>query len=58
MDNRQYEATSGPVILDSLLKQDMYVASGFILMLSVLTVAGMFLSDVALAMLDPRIRLE
>jgi len=50
--------TSGPVILDSLLKQDMYVASGFILMLSVLTVAGMFLSDVALAMLDPRIRLE
>lgn len=50
--------TSGPVILDSLMKQDMYVASGFILLLSTLTVIGTFVSDVLLALLDPRIRME
>ncbi|MBZ0300545.1 MAG: ABC transporter permease [Anaerolineae bacterium] len=50
--------TSGPIILESLMAQDMYVASGFILVLSVLTVIGTFLSDLALAWLDPRIRLS
>lgn len=50
--------TSGPVLFNALLAQDMYVASGFILVLSVLTVIGTFLSDLALAWLDPRIRLE
>ncbi len=49
--------TSGPVLFDALLNQDMYVASGFILVLSLLTVIGTFLSDLALAWLDPRIRL-
>ncbi|MCA9882708.1 MAG: ABC transporter permease [Anaerolineae bacterium] len=50
--------TSGPVLFNALLEQDMYVASGFILVLSALTVIGTFISDVLLAILDPRIRLE
>jgi peptide/nickel transport system permease protein len=45
------------VILSSLLSQDMYVAAGFILVLSTLTVIGTFISDLLLAWLDPRIRL-
>lgn len=50
--------TSGPILLGALEAQDLYLASGFILILSVLTVIGTFLSDLALAWLDPRIRLE
>lgn len=50
--------TAGPVLLNALLGEDMYVAAGFILVLSVLTVIGTFLSDVLLVILDPRIRLE
>lgn len=49
--------TSGPVLFTALQEQDMYVAAGFILVLSVLTVIGTFISDVLLAVLDPRIRL-
>jgi peptide/nickel transport system permease protein len=50
--------TSGPVLYNALTAQDMYVAAGFILVLSVLTVIGTFVSDVLLAVLDPRIRLQ
>lgn len=50
--------TSGPVLLNALLQQDMFVAAGFILVLSALTVIGTFISDVLLVVLDPRIRLE
>ncbi len=50
--------TTGPVLYTALLKQDMFVAAGFILVLSVLTVIGTFISDVLLAILDPRIRLQ
>ncbi|HOU15854.1 MAG TPA: ABC transporter permease [Anaerolineae bacterium] len=50
--------TSGPVLFNALKAQDMYVAAGFILMLSILTVIGTFVSDVLLAVLDPRIRLQ
>jgi peptide/nickel transport system permease protein len=49
--------TSGPVLFNALLQQDMYIAAGFILMLSALTVIGVFVSDVLLVILDPRIRL-
>lgn len=49
--------TSGPVLLNALMSQDMFVAAGFILVLSSLTVLGTFISDVLLAVLDPRIRL-
>lgn len=50
--------TSGPVLLNSLLSQDLYVSAGFILVLSTLTVIGIFISDILLVLLDPRIRLE
>lgn len=49
--------TSGPVLFNALLEQDMYVAAGFILLLSTLTVIGVFISDILLMILDPRIRL-
>ena len=50
--------STGPLLLRSLLSQDMYLAGSFILMLSTLTIIGTLLSDVLLALLDPRIRLE
>ncbi len=50
--------TSGPVYFTALQRQDLYVAAGFMLLLSVLTVIGTFISDVLLAVLDPRIRLQ
>lgn len=48
--------TTGPLLLQSLLAQDMYLAGGFLLMISALTVIGTLLSDILLAWLDPRIR--
>ena len=48
--------TTGPLLLNALISQDMYLAGSFILMLSVLTVIGTLLSDILLAWLDPRIR--
>ena len=50
--------TTGPMLLQALQSQDMYLAGSFLMFLAMLTVVGMFLSDVALAALDPRIRLE
>ena len=50
--------TTGPMLLSALQSQDMYLAGSFLMFLAFLTVVGMFLSDVALAMLDPRIRLD
>ena len=48
--------TTGPLLLQALVSQDMYLAGSFLLMLSVLTVVGTLLSDILLAWLDPRIR--
>jgi peptide/nickel transport system permease protein len=48
--------TTGPLLLEALLAQDMYLAGSFIFMLSVLTVIGTLLSDLLLAWLDPRVR--
>jgi peptide/nickel transport system permease protein len=50
--------TTGPLLLRALMSQDMYLAGSFILMLSTLTIIGTLLSDILLALLDPRIRLE
>jgi peptide/nickel transport system permease protein len=50
--------TTGPLLLSSLLSQDMYLAGSLILIVSVLTVIGTLLSDIALAWLDPRVRLR
>ena len=49
--------TSGPMLLDALKSQDQYLAGSFLMFLSLLTVIGMFISDLLLAALDPRIRL-
>ena len=49
--------TTGPLLLEALLAQDMYLAGSFIFMLSVLTVIGTLISDLLLAWLDPRVRL-
>jgi len=50
--------TIGPLLLRSLLGQDMYLAGSIILILATLTVIGMLLSDILLAWLDPRVRYE
>ena len=49
--------TTGPMLLQALQSQDQYLAGSFLMGLALLTVIGMFLSDLALAALDPRIRL-
>jgi peptide/nickel transport system permease protein len=49
--------TTGPLLLHSLLSQDMYLAGSFLLMLSVLTITGTLISDLLLAWVDPRIRM-
>ena len=50
--------TCGPMLLSALQSQDMYLAGGFLLILATLTVIGTSLSDVLLALCDPRIRLS
>jgi peptide/nickel transport system permease protein len=50
--------TTGPMLLEALRSQDMYLAGSFLMFLAFLTVIGMFVSDLALAALDPRIRLS
>jgi len=49
--------TTGPILLSSLRSQDMYLAGSFLMFLAALTVVGMLVSDILLAVLDPRIRL-
>ncbi len=48
--------TAGPLLFRALVSQDMYLAGSFILLLSALTLIGVLLSDLLLALLDPRIR--
>lgn len=50
--------TTGPLLLQALLNQDMFLAGSIVMMLSVLTVIGTLLSDILLMWLDPRIRYE
>ncbi len=50
--------TTGPMQLRALMSQDMYLAGSFLVLLSVLIVIGTLLSDILLAWVDPRIRLE
>lgn len=47
---------AGPLLLRALISQDMYLAGSFILLMGVLTLIGMLISDLLLALLDPRIR--
>lgn len=50
--------TTGPLLLRALLAQDMYLAGSLILLISVLTIIGTLISDILLAIADPRIRLQ
>ena len=50
--------TTGPLLIQALHSQDMYLAGSFLMSLSLLTVVGVLISDIALAYLDPRIRLS
>ena len=49
---------TGPMLLRALTSQDMYLAGTFLLLLNVLTIIGTLISDILLALVDPRIRLE
>lgn len=48
--------TMGPMLYSALITEDMFLASSLLLILTVLTVVGTFLSDVLLVIVDPRIR--
>jgi peptide/nickel transport system permease protein len=50
--------TTGPLLIQALQSQDMYLAGSFLMFLAFLTVIGVLISDIALAILDPRIRLS
>jgi len=47
---------TGPLLLTALQQQDMYLAGSFVFLLSVLTLIGTLISDILLAVVDPRIR--
>lgn len=50
--------TAAPLLLQSLMSQDMYLAGAFVLLICALTLIGSLISDILLALVDPRIRLE
>jgi peptide/nickel transport system permease protein len=47
---------TGPLFLNALLDQDIYLSGAMLLLFSALTIFGTFLSDILLAILDPRVR--
>jgi peptide/nickel transport system permease protein len=49
--------TTGPLLIHALQSQDIYLAGSFLMFLATLTIVGVLVSDIALAFLDPRIRL-
>ncbi len=49
--------TLGPLLLRALYTQDMFLAGSIILILTALTLVGTLISDVVLALIDPRIRI-
>jgi peptide/nickel transport system permease protein len=50
--------TVGPLLLKALIAQDMFLAGTIILLIGLMTVIGTFISDLLLAWIDPRIKLE
>lgn len=50
--------TTGPLLLNALRSQDMYLAGSIVLISAVLTVIGTLVSDLLLGWLDPRVRLR
>ncbi len=49
--------TNGPILVNALQSQDMYLAGAIVMIEAMLVVVGVLVSDLALAALDPRIRL-
>ena len=50
--------TAGPIFLQALRSEDMALAGAFVVLIGVMTVAGILISDIILAIIDPRIRYE
>jgi peptide/nickel transport system permease protein len=48
--------TVGPLLVRSLISQDMFLAGTIVLLLGILTVIGTFISDLLLMWIDPRLR--
>ncbi len=49
--------TTGPILVHALQSQDTFLAGSFLMFLATLTIMGVLVSDLALALLDPRVRL-
>jgi len=50
--------TAGPLFINALLQQDMYLAVTFLMFQAILLVIGNLIADIILAWLDPRIQFE
>jgi len=50
--------TMGPTVLQALKSQDTYLASSFVFIQCILAIVGILISDILLAMVDPRIKFE
>jgi peptide/nickel transport system permease protein len=50
--------TVGPLLLQALVAQDMYLAGAIVLLLGLMTVVGTLISDLLLLWIEPRIRLQ
>ena len=50
--------TVGPILLKSLVAQDMYLAGAIVFLIGSMTVVGTFLSDLLLVWADPRVQFE
>ena len=50
--------TLGPIFLTAITQEDVYMSGFIVMMLGVLTITGTLLSDILLAVLDPRIKFE
>jgi peptide/nickel transport system permease protein len=50
--------TVGPLLLQALVAQDMFLAGTIVLLLGVMTVVGTLVSDLILMWIEPRIRLQ
>ena len=50
--------TVGPLLYNAIIQEDMFMAASIIMLLSYLSIVGVLISDLILAWVDPRIRLE
>ncbi|MFA9438768.1 ABC transporter permease [Uliginosibacterium sp. sgz301328] len=50
--------TAGQMLYNALLVQDIYLSGALLLLICLLTVVGTLISDILLAILDPRIRMD